>query len=293
MGILPGGCKEAPQRFIRRFAGKDKGLMMDGNEITRADLSKHFPGLFGRCVRLDPGRIPADGQNGYVNPAFGACFLECIGVSSIASEKDGLAVACEKISVVTVRFAPRKTLAPMSRFDRGDPYAGHFRRFAPAQLGKGRETQMTNMAGIIGRHYHRCLPRQLFPTPDIEMVKMRVRLNDQIEPRQPVRLESAGNQAPRTKSQEAQNADANAFAEYRVGDDMGAVKINQQGGVSQPTQGQLIVAPTQRFWPMVRGAEGTGLFPATLPDARRQPPTKLKKYYCQDDCDKSQDKNDM
>ena len=186
---------------------------------------------------------------------------EQVGVRGVPAEQHRPALFPQEIAApapVPVGHHPRP---PVSRLDRLHLEAGDQGGLPPGELVD--VVEPAHQIAIPGLHDDARLRRNGPERAEVGVVHVRMGEQDRVEPRQLTLSERGLDEASRPHLGEAP-AEADAALERGIGEDRGAVQIQQHGGVSEPRNGQPVVGPGGRIRPMWRRGDAGDRLAATL-----------------------------
>ena len=206
-------------------------------------------------MRVDPRLIGTDGDRQQVD---GAAFSDWYGrcACRVAEVTKPFAAALEDIGVVLAEIVvlhPRTPVPELKGRDgNGSARSLDFAGFVPAQFDDLAEMNAPkNICGVPGGD-DRGFPGQRPQGAQVEMVKVRVRQEHEIDSRQFLRLEGAGDVTLGTDGH-GWHANPAPVEENWIGENIETEEIEEHRRVTQPTCRNLIVAPilqlrTVRRW---------------------------------------------
>ena len=240
------GSLQTFQGFDRAFAAEGEGLEVDGQKIFGAGVIGHLHGLFGRAMGLNPGRIGADGHDGQFEGAFTAERAEGIAPGRVTAKNDFLSFARNDVAVVTAVGIVPPTGAPVADFKRldfefavGCVYL-HF--VAPFEFHRAAEPGVPEqVGGGVGGDRARGAGK-MPQGGGIEVIHVRVREQHQVDAWQLLRQERRRNQPFRANGAE-EHIRSHVIQQDRVGQNVDAVKVDQNRGMAEPGGGDAVGIP--------------------------------------------------
>jgi len=175
-------------RFPKRFEAEPEGLVVNWNEVAHAGGVTHSDDLLGRGMRSDPRIVGADRHDGDIKGTAVIQLREAVGLRGVAAENNPAAVSFQDVSVVAAVIIAAHSRAPMFHANRADfQRTGgvmNFRFLLPAQLGHLSESCPAKQVACPRRGDQLGAGVETMERPQIEMIEVRVREQDEIDSRQ-------------------------------------------------------------------------------------------------------------